>query len=110
MAIKLTLAAAKHVQNMLNQRGHGIGLRVGSKESGCSGYSYVVDYADEIQEDDTVFEWHGVKLIVNQLSLPHLDGMEVDYITNNILNQGFEFRNPNVKDVCGCGESFNVNT
>ena len=108
MSISLTTSAASHVQSMLQKRGKGVGLRLGTKASGCSGYAYVVDYADEIHNDDEVFESHGVKVVVDKQSLSNLDGMEIDYITNNILNQGFEFRNPNVKDMCGCGESFNV--
>jgi iron-sulfur cluster assembly protein len=108
MAISLTPAAATHVQTMLLQRGKGIGLRVGIKKSGCSGYSYVVDYADEIAEQDVVFPCHGVQLVVDRQSLPTLDGMEIDFVTNNILHRGFEFHNPNVSDLCGCGESFSV--
>lgn len=108
MAISLTTAAASHVQAMLQKRGKGLGLRLGTKSSGCSGYSYVVDYADEIKDGDQVFDCQGVKVVVDSQSLPHLEGMEIDYVTNNILHQGFEFRNPNVKDMCGCGESFSV--
>lgn len=108
MSIQLTQSAAEHVQNMISKRGRGIGLRLATKLSGCSGFSYVVDYADEAEEGDLVFESFGVKVIVNSADLPHLDGMEVDFVRNNVLNQGFEFRNPNVKDMCGCGESFTV--
>ncbi len=108
MAIQLTQAAARRVQNMLQRRGHGIGLRLGTRKSGCSGFAYVVDYADEITADDRVFESHGVKVVVDPASLPVLEGMEVDYVRNNLLNEGFEFRNPNVKESCGCGESFSV--
>ncbi len=108
MSIQLTESAARHVQAMLARRGHGVGLRLGTKKSGCSGYAYDVDYADEVGPDDVVFENHGAKLVVNRASLPMLDGMEVDFVRNSLLNEGFEFRNPNVKDECGCGESFNV--
>lgn len=108
MAITLTPAAAKHVQTQLQQRGKGLGLSVGIKESGCSGYRYVVDYADEASDQDTVFDCHGIKLVVNKTSLPQLDGMEIDFVTSNLLNQGFEFHNPNVSELCGCGESFSV--
>jgi iron-sulfur cluster assembly protein len=108
MSIQLTESAAKHVQAMLARRGHGVGLRLGTKKSGCSGYAYDVDYADEVGPDDVVFENHGAKLVVNSASLPMLDGMEIDFVRNSLLNEGFEFRNPNVKDECGCGESFNV--
>jgi iron-sulfur cluster assembly protein len=82
--------------------------RPGTKESGCSGFSYVVDYADAAGDDDVVFESHGVKVVVSKQSLQQVDGLEVDYLSTNALNQGFEFRNPNVKDACGCGESFSV--
>jgi iron-sulfur cluster assembly protein len=108
MSISLTENAARHVDKMLAQRGTGIGLRVGTKKSGCSGYSYEVNYADDINENDLVFESHGVKVIVDQSSVKILDGMQLDYVKNNALHEGFEFNNPNVKDMCGCGESFNV--
>ena len=108
MSISVTTTAAEHIQTMLQKRGKGIGLRLGTKASGCSGYAYVVDYADEVNRDDHVFESNGVTLIVDNQSLSNLHGMEVDFVTNNILNRGFEFRNPNVKDMCGCGESFTV--
>lgn len=108
MAIHLTHDAAKHVQKMLQQRGHGLGLRIGTKASGCTGFSYVVDYADTIGADDRVFESQGIKVIVNLQDLKQLDGTEIDFVSCNIINNGFEFRNPNIKDMCGCGESFNV--
>jgi iron-sulfur cluster assembly protein len=108
MAIELTPAAAQRVQTMLDRRGHGVGLRLGTRKSGCSGFAYVVDYADEVGADDRVFESHGVKVVVDRASLPALDGMEVDFVRSNLLNEGFEFRNPNVKESCGCGESFSV--
>lgn len=108
MSISLTETAASHINKMLAQRGNGIGLRVGTKKSGCSGYSYTVDYADEIKADDIVFESHGVKVIVDPSSLENLDGMQLDYVKNNALHEGFEFNNPNVRDMCGCGESFSV--
>jgi iron-sulfur cluster assembly protein len=108
MNIQLTAAAAQRVQTMLDKRGHGLGLRLGTRKSGCSGFAYVVDYADEIGADDTVFESHGVTVVVDNASLPALSGMEIDYVRSNLLNEGFEFRNPNVKDTCGCGESFSV--
>jgi len=108
MAVQLTESAAAHVQSMLAKRGSGIGLRVGTKKSGCSGFAYVVDYADALSDQDRVFESHGVKVVVDAASLPSLDGMEIDFVKSNVLNQGFEFRNPNVKNMCGCGESFSV--
>lgn len=108
MPITLTEAAARHVATMLDKRGRGVGLRVGTKKSGCTGFAYVVDYADAVDDQDTVFDSHGVKVIVDADSLPHIDGMEIDFVRNNLLNEGFEFRNPNVKDMCGCGESFSI--
>ncbi|MFO7603979.1 MAG: iron-sulfur cluster assembly accessory protein [Gammaproteobacteria bacterium] len=108
MAVLLTENAASHVRKMLAQRGHGIGLRVGTHKAGCSGFAYDVDYADEVTAEDTVFESHGVKVIVDPQSLPLLEGMQLDYVKTNALNAGFEFNNPNVKDQCGCGESFSV--
>ena len=108
MAVELTEAAAQHVANELRKRGKGEGLRIGTKKSGCTGFAYVVDYADEVGPDDQVYESHGIKVVVDQKSLPNLDGMQIDFVKTNLLNQGFEFRNPNVKDMCGCGESFSV--
>jgi len=108
MSITLTEAAAQRVRSMLEKRGKGEGLRLGTRKSGCTGFSYVVDYADRIEADDHVFESHGVTVVVDSKSLPQLDGMEVDYVRNNLLNEGFEFHNPNVTDMCGCGESFSV--
>jgi iron-sulfur cluster assembly protein len=93
---------------MLEKRGRGIGLRIGTKKSGCTGYAYVVDYADALDESDQVFESHGVKVVVDDASLQRIDGMEVDFVKSSLLNEGFEFRNPNIKDECGCGESFSV--
>ncbi|MCO6413750.1 MAG: iron-sulfur cluster assembly accessory protein [Thiogranum sp.] len=108
MAVALTENAAKHVASMLQKRGSGIGLRLGTRKSGCSGFAYVVDYADAVGDNDTVFESHGVRIVVDRDSLEQLEGIEVDYLKSNAINQGFEFRNPNVKDTCGCGESFSV--
>ena len=105
MSIQLTESAAQHVQHMLDKRQEGIGLRLGTRKSGCSGYAYVVDYADHITEKDSVFESNGVKVVVDAISLPYLNGMTIDFVQTNILNSGFEFINPNVTDSCGCGES-----
>ncbi len=105
MTIELTDAAANRVKTMLEKRGRGIGLRLGTRKSGCSGYAYHVDYADEAGQNDTVFESNGVKIVVDNDSIAHLDGMQLDYVKTNALNEGFEFNNPNVKDECGCGES-----
>jgi iron-sulfur cluster assembly protein len=107
MAISLTHSAAERVRSYLQRRGHGIGLRLGVKKTGCSGFAYVIDYADNIADQDLVFDQHGVKLIVDPDSLQLIDGTEVDFVKEGI-NEAFKFRNPNVKGECGCGESFNV--
>lgn len=107
MAITLTEAAADRVRAFLDQRGNGVGLRLGVRTSGCSGMAYVLEFVDETGEGDQVFEDHGVKVIVDAKSLVYLDGTELDYGKEG-LNEGFKFNNPNVKDACGCGESFNV--
>jgi iron-sulfur cluster assembly protein len=107
MAVSLTNSAAKRVRDYLHRRGHGLGLRVGIKKTGCSGYAYVIDYADAIDADDAVFEQRGVKVIVDKESLRLIDGTEVDFVKQG-LNEAFKFRNPNVKGECGCGESFSV--
>jgi iron-sulfur cluster assembly protein len=108
MAVTLTEAAAQHVAGMLSKRGHGLGLRVGTRKSGCTGFAYDIDYADELASTDQVFESFGVKVVVDADSLDRIDGMEIDFVRSSLLNQGFEFRNPKVKDTCGCGESFSV--
>ncbi len=107
MSISLTSAAADRVRAFLARRGHGVGLRVSVKKTGCSGFAYVVNYADDIAADDIVFEDRGVKLIVDKDSLGYIDGTEVDFVKQG-LNEAFRFRNPNVKGECGCGESFTV--
>lgn len=107
MAISLTHNAAERVKNYLARRGRGVGLRVGVKRTGCSGFAYVIDYADSIESDDVVFDGGGVKVIVDSKSLELIDGTEVDFVKDG-LNEAFKFRNPNVKGECGCGESFSV--
>lgn len=107
MALTMTHNAATHVQKALTQRGKGLGLRLGVKTNGCSGMSYVLEFADQLEEQDQVFESKGVKIIVDPKSLVYIDGTELDYVRKG-LNEGFEFKNPNIKDECGCGESFNV--
>ncbi|MES2356029.1 MAG: iron-sulfur cluster assembly protein IscA [Pseudomonadota bacterium] len=107
MSITLTSKAATHVQNHLTKRGKGIGLRLGVRTTGCSGLAYKLEYADEVLESDYQFESNGVKVLVDPKSLPYLDGTELDFAREG-LNEGFKFNNPNVKDECGCGESFNV--
>ena len=108
MAIQLTESAATHVAQEIDKRGSGQGLRVSTKKSGCTGFAYVVDYADEIGPEDRVYESFGTKVVVDEKSLSQLDGMVIDFVRTNLLNEGFEFRNPNVKEMCGCGESFSV--
>ena len=105
--ITLTEKAASHVRSTLAKRGKGVGLRVGVRTSGCSGLAYKLEFADTVSPEDQQFESHGVKLFVDPKSLPYIDGTELDY-TREGLNEGFKFRNPRVKDECGCGESFNV--
>jgi len=107
MAITMTDAAADRVKSFLEQRGKGLGLRLGVRTSGCSGMAYVLEFVDELDEDDVVFEDYGVKVIVDPKSMVYIDGTELDFAKEG-LNEGFKFNNPNVKDECGCGESFNV--
>lgn len=107
MAVTLTENAAQRVRNFLEQRGKGEGLRLGVKTTGCSGLAYVIEYADNIESSDEVFESNGIKIIVDSKSLVYLDGTELDYGKEG-LNEGFLFKNPNVKDECGCGESFTI--
>ncbi len=107
MAVTLSEKAAKHVANYIAKRGKGVGLRLGVRTSGCSGMAYKLEFADEVGADDVTFESHGVTILVDPKSLPYLDGTELDYAREG-LNEGFKFNNPNVKDACGCGESFNV--
>ena len=107
MAISLTLPAAERVRSHLARRGGGLGLRLGIKPSGCSGFSYIIDYADEARDDDLVFDSHGVKVFVDRASLSAIDGTQVDFVRQG-LNESFRFTNPNVRGECGCGESFSV--
>ncbi len=107
MAITLTEKAAQHVQKYLVRRGKGVGLRLGVRTTGCSGLAYKLEYVDELAPEDNVFESHGVKVIVDPKSLSYIDGTELDFVREG-LNEGFKFNNPNVKDECGCGESFRV--
>jgi iron-sulfur cluster assembly protein len=107
MAISLTESAAERVSSYLRKRGQGVGLRLGVKSTGCSGYSYVINYADSVGGEDVVFEDRGVKIVVDPQALKLIDGTEVDFVKNG-LNEAFSFRNPNVTGECGCGESFNI--
>jgi len=107
MSITLTESAANHVLKFMEGRGKGLGIRLGVRTSGCSGMAYVMEFVDELNTEDEVFEDHGVKIIVDKKSLVYLDGTEVDF-TKEGLNEGFKFTNPNEKAQCGCGESFTV--
>ncbi|AOS97273.1 Iron-binding protein IscA [Microbulbifer aggregans] len=107
MAITMTAAAQEHVARQLTKRGKGIGIRVGVRTAGCSGMAYVLEFVDEANAEDEVFEQGGVKLVVDPKSLVYLDGTELDFVKEG-LNEGFAFNNPNVKNECGCGESFHV--
>ena len=107
MAITLTDSAAERVKSYLEKRGSGIGLRLGIKKTGCSGFAYVVNYADEIKPDDIVFNESGVSVVVDPESLKLIDGTEVDFVKEG-LNEAFKFRNPQATSECGCGESFSV--
>lgn len=107
MAISMTAAAADRVRSFLANRGKGIGLRVGVKTTGCSGLAYVLEFVDELNEDDQVFEQDDLKIIVDGKSLVYIDGTQLDFVKEG-LNEGFQFNNPNVNGECGCGESFTV--
>jgi iron-sulfur cluster assembly protein len=107
MAISLTESAADRIRSHLEKRGAGFGLRIGIKKTGCSGFAYVVNYADEIQPGDAVFEVRGVRVVVDSTSLPLIDGTMVDFVKQG-LNEAFKFQNPKAKGECGCGESFSV--
>ncbi|PAT33334.1 iron-sulfur cluster assembly protein IscA [Vandammella animalimorsus] len=107
MAVTITEAAARHVSKYLAKRGKGVGVRLGVKTTGCSGLAYQLEYVDEPDANDVVFESHGIKLLVDPKSLAYLDGTELDFVREG-LNEGFKFSNPNERDRCGCGESFRV--
>ena len=105
--VTLTEKAAEHVRGYIAKRGKGVGLRLGVRTTGCSGLAYKLEFADEIQPEDTSFESNGVRVLVDPKSLAYLEGTQLDYVKEG-LNEGFKFNNPNEKDRCGCGESFNV--
>jgi len=107
MAIVLTESAAKQIEKQLDKRGKGVGLKLGVKASGCSGFAYTIEYADTLQDDESVFETFGVKVVVANENIKALDGLVLDYAREGI-NEAFKFNNPNVKGTCGCGESFSV--
>jgi len=107
MNVTLTERAARHIANFIEKRGRGFGVRLGIKTSGCSGMAYKLEFVDQALDEDLVIESHGVKVVVDRKSLVYLDGTELDYVREG-LNEGFKFSNPNAKNQCGCGESFNV--
>ncbi len=107
MTVSITQNAAERVRIFMSKRDNGVGLRVGVKKTGCSGYAYVVDYAVSINPDDVVFEEHGIKVVVDSKSLELIDGTKVDFVKDG-MNEVFRFRNPKVKGECGCGESFSI--
>ncbi len=107
MAIRLTTSAADRIHSFLVNRGKGVGLRLGVKTSGCSGMAYILEFADQINDDDSIFEDKDIKVIIDKKSLVYLDGTELDFVKEG-LNEGFKFNNPNARNECGCGESFNV--
>lgn len=107
MAVTLTEAAARHVNRYLAKRGKGLGVRLGVKTTGCSGLAYKLEYVDDQEPEDVIFEGHNVKILIDPKSLPYLDGTELDFVREG-LNEGFKFNNPRERDRCGCGESFRV--
>ena len=107
MTVTLTESAAKRISNFIEKRGKGVGLRLAVKTSGCSGLAYAIEFADEATADDLLFESHGVTVLIDPKSHVFLAGTELDFVREG-LNEGFKFNNPNVKDQCGCGESFKV--
>jgi iron-sulfur cluster assembly protein len=107
VAITLTESAVERVRGFLAKRGSGIGLRLGVKKTGCSGFAFTVNYADEVSDGDVVFDAADVKVVVDRDSLQYIDGTEVDFVREG-LNEAFKFRNPIAKGECGCGESFNI--
>lgn len=107
MTITVTESAAKQIERQILKRGNGVGLRLGVKKSGCSGFAYTIEYADQIHEDDRVFDQGSVKVVISENDMPYLDGIEIDFRREGI-SEAFKFNNPNVKASCGCGESFSV--
>ena len=107
MSVTMTPAAAERVKSFMANRGQGVGLRLGIKTTGCSGLAYVLEFVDDLNEDDTLFSINDCNIIIDGKSLVYLDGIELDFVKEG-LNEGFKFTNPNAKGECGCGESFNV--
>ncbi len=107
MAITVTENAAKQIKNQLAKRGSGLALRIGVKPSGCSGYSYTYEFADEVRENDQLIEAHDAKVVLDNVSLQYIDGSNLDFVTEG-LKQVFKIDNPKVTAMCGCGESFSI--
>ena len=107
MPVTVSEAAARHVNRYLSRRGKGVGVRLGVKTTGCSGLAYKIEFADDVNPEDVIFEEQGVKILVDPKSLPYIDGTELDFVREG-LNEGFKFNNPNERDRCGCGESFRI--
>lgn len=107
MSVTVTEAAARHVTKYLARRGKGVGVRLGVKTTGCSGLAYKLEYADNVEPEDVIFEDRGIKVLVDPKSMPYIDGTQLDFVREG-LNEGFKFLNPNERDRCGCGESFRV--
>lgn len=107
MTIQITESAAKQIKAQITKRGKGLGLRVGVRKNGCSGWAYTYDYADAIAPEDRVFEAFDTRLVVDQESLDFLSGSTLDFVRDG-LKQTFRLENPNVDATCGCGESFSV--
>jgi iron-sulfur cluster assembly protein len=105
--ITTTRTAASKIRTFIDKRGKGVGIRLGVKTTGCSGMSYKLEFVDQLEDSDITFESNGVTVITDPKSLPYIDGTELDYGKEG-LNEGFKFNNPNVKNECGCGESFMV--
>jgi iron-sulfur cluster assembly protein len=105
--ISLTDVAVNKIQQTIKRRGSGVGIRVGVRTTGCSGLAYVLEYVDTPTEQDQCVDCNGCQVFIDPKSCPYLQGMTIDYVRNG-LNEGFEFRNPNERDRCGCGESFRV--
>jgi iron-sulfur cluster assembly protein len=107
MSIELTASAARRITDMMSQQDSSVGLRLGTRKSGCSGYAYVIELTDSVGESDVSFESGGVRIIVDRDSLPFLAGTTLDFVKTDMFNENFVFDNPNVQDACGCGESIN---
>ena len=107
VGVSLSEKAATHITNYLEERGSGIGIRVAVKTTGCSGLMYVMEPVDKVLCEDIKLSSHGIRVFIDPKSIVYLDGVELDYVKQG-LNEGFEFNNPNVKQACGCGESFTV--